>query len=79
MTETTITHSKVSGISDGGDTSLVRPSDWNDGHVIDWAEVGDLAAVFPASAVGSVSEVPRADHVHQDSAAGRIFAFNTFR
>lgn len=26
-------HSKVSGKSDGGDTSLVRPSDWNAPHV----------------------------------------------
>src|SRR5512143_384172 len=28
-----LTHAKVSGISDGGDTSLVRPSDWNAAHV----------------------------------------------
>jgi hypothetical protein len=27
-----ITHSFVSAISDGGDTSLVRPSDWNAAH-----------------------------------------------
>jgi hypothetical protein len=27
-----ITHSKVSGIADGGDTDLVRPSDWNADH-----------------------------------------------
>jgi hypothetical protein len=29
-----ITHSKVSAIADGADTSLVRPSDWNDDHVV---------------------------------------------
>lgn len=27
-----ITHSKVSAVSDGGDTTLVRPSDWNANH-----------------------------------------------
>lgn len=30
-----ITHAKVSAKSDGGDSSLVLPSDWNAGHVID--------------------------------------------
>jgi len=29
-----ITHSKVSAKSDGGDATLIRPSDWNDEHVI---------------------------------------------
>jgi hypothetical protein len=29
-----ITHSKVSAIADGADTSLVRPSDWNANHVV---------------------------------------------
>jgi len=29
-----ITHSKVSATGDGGDSSLVRPSDWNDDHAI---------------------------------------------
>lgn len=32
---TSITHSFVSAKSDGGDATLVRPSDWNDEHVID--------------------------------------------
>lgn len=27
-----ITHSKVSAVTDGGDTDLVRPVDWNDDH-----------------------------------------------
>ena len=30
-----VTHSKVSTIPDGDDTSLIRPSDWNDDHVLD--------------------------------------------
>ena len=29
-----VTHSKVSTIPDGDDTSLIRPSDWNDDHVL---------------------------------------------
>ena len=29
-----VKHSKVSAVSDGGDTSLVRPSDWNADHTI---------------------------------------------
>ena len=29
-----ITHNKVSGKADKGDTSLVLPSDWNDDHII---------------------------------------------
>ena len=30
----TVTHSKVSTIPDDADTSLIRPSDWNDDHVL---------------------------------------------
>jgi len=30
----TVKHSKVSTIPDGDDTSVVRPSDWNDDHVL---------------------------------------------
>ena len=30
----TVTHSKVSTIPDGDDSSLIRPSDWNDTHVL---------------------------------------------
>jgi len=39
-----ITHSKVSAKSDGGDSSLVLPSDWNDDHVIsaDWFKTLNL-------------------------------------
>lgn len=32
MTAKSITHKFVSGVSDGGDTTLVRPSNWNDDH-----------------------------------------------
>ena len=30
----TVTHNKVSLIPDGDDASLIRPSDWNDDHVL---------------------------------------------
>jgi len=36
-----VTHSKVSTIPDGDDSSLIRPSDWNDDHVI--AGLGTMA------------------------------------
>lgn len=35
----TITHSFVSAKSDGGDATLVKPSDWNAGHVGEHSEV----------------------------------------
>lgn len=28
-----VTHAKVSGVADGGDTNLIRPSDWNANHL----------------------------------------------
>jgi len=37
----TVTHSKVSTIPDGDDSSLIRPSDWNDDHVL--AGLGTMA------------------------------------
>lgn len=40
-----ITHAKVSGVSDSGDSTLVQPSDWNDNHDIDLSDyTGDLQA-----------------------------------
>ena len=35
MVDHVIKHTKVSTIPDGPDTDLIRPSDWNDDHVID--------------------------------------------
>jgi hypothetical protein len=37
-----ITHAKVSAKSDGGDATLVLPSDWNDDHVITGSYFGGL-------------------------------------
>lgn len=42
----TVTHSFVSAVSDGGDTSLVRPSDWNDEHVLVGFGVGLVDAAY---------------------------------
>ena len=39
-----VTHSKVSGIADGGDTSLVQPSDWNAAHTVSLT-ASDVGAV----------------------------------
>ena len=49
-----VRHSKVSSKSDGADSTLVRPSDWNADHSVD---IGDLvivssAADFPAAVAG---------------------------
>lgn len=40
-----ITHAKVSAVSDGGNADLVQPSDWNDDHTIDLSDyAGALTA-----------------------------------
>ena len=45
-----ITHAKTSSVTDGADTSLVQPSDWNDDHVVPEAGSGD----FRSNAAGKV-------------------------
>jgi hypothetical protein len=45
-----ITHTKVSGAADSGDTTLVRPSDWNAGHVIELDYVAYTAPVAASAA-----------------------------
>lgn len=52
-----ITHSKVSAKSDGGDTSLVRPSDWNAGHTI--ADITANATTLDTGVTVSGSARPR--------------------
>ncbi len=49
----TITHSKVSAIADDADTSLVRPSDWNDDHVIDGPLGGFAVAKLGTTTIGA--------------------------
>lgn len=53
-----ITHAKVSGIADGGDTSLIRPSDWNADHVGGAAGgsyvIGDWSTATAVAPTGTV-------------------------
>ena len=54
-----ITHAKVSAIPDGGDATQVRPSDWNDRHVlVDIASAADLAALTAHVGGGGTTPVP---------------------
>lgn len=46
---TDITHAFVSSKSDGGDTTLVRPSDWNEGHVVGAYDAADYPLFLAAS------------------------------
>lgn len=39
-----ITHSKVSAIPDGADATLIRPSDWNDEHVVSGLTTDEFAS-----------------------------------
>lgn len=52
-----ITHAKVSALPDGGDTSLVRPSDWNADHVF----VGDLSPANAGVPPGTLATTPNLD------------------
>lgn len=64
----TVTHAKVSAKADGGDATLVRPSDWNADHVIE----GALPAGFVgAKAVRTTTLSPTADNTF------RIVGFDT--
>jgi hypothetical protein len=58
-----ITHSFVSAKSDGGDATLVRPSDWNDDHVSDIYEAvaGSGPIVIPDFR-GSRLRIPSSPH-----------------
>jgi hypothetical protein len=49
----TIKHSKVSSVPDGGDTSLVRPSDWNADHDV----TGSLGVTVSDTHGHSISDV----------------------
>lgn len=40
-----VTHTKVSGLADGADSSLVLPSDWNAAHTLSGTGTGVLAAL----------------------------------
>ena len=60
-----IGHSKTSAIPDGADTSLIRPSDWNAGHII--AGLGGAAELNVGTGSGDVAA---GDHLHTGVYAG---------
>lgn len=85
MTTSGVSHSKVSAASDGGDSSLVRPSDWNDDHVISYVKpvgltgataasryVGATASGAPASGTFAVGDfvIDQTGKVHICTSAG---------
>lgn len=49
-----ITHSKVSAKSDGGDATLIRPTDWNEEHVISGLSVGFIGATANRNATQAI-------------------------
>ena len=49
-----ITHAKVSALSDGSDSTLVRPSDWNAAHV-GGSRVVDLGVILASACTGGNS------------------------
>ena len=66
-----ITHAKVSAISDGGDSSLVQPSDWNADHVIpsgswtptiEFTSLGDLSVSYTTNS-GAYTRIGDLVHV----------------
>ena len=64
-----VTHSKVSAVADGADTSLVRPSDWNDDHVVA-LDAGDIPTHSHAGAditSGTVADARIASTIARDS------------
>jgi hypothetical protein len=71
-----VTHTKVSAKSDGADTSLILPSDWNAQHTVDWGEDADIttSAVGDAAAAGATGEVADAGHRHGREAFGTTTA-----
>src|SRR6185437_14624248 len=60
-----VTHTFVSGVADGADTTLVRPSNWNAAHTIAWSTAsldftnGDTLKRFTVSdaAAGTSSHI----------------------
>lgn len=54
-----VTHSKVSGAGDSGDSALVQPSDWNANHVL--VGLGNSAGLDVGIEAGTVAA---GDHTH---------------
>jgi len=51
-----VTHTKVSGVSDGADATLIRPSDWNAGHTL--ADVIALSDLQSGQLINEIQNFP---------------------
>lgn len=62
----TVVHAFTNPKSDGPDTSVIRPSDWNAAHTVDFGEAGDIStqAFGDAAAAGTTTEIADAGHKH---------------
>lgn len=69
---TAVTHTFVNPKSDGPDTTVVRPSDWNADHTVNWGEDADITtqAFGDAASAGTTGEVADAGHKHGMPALG---------
>src|SRR3990167_5605560 len=79
-----ITHTKVSAITDGSDTDLVRPSDWNADHTIadksiSYTKLADGTdgnlITWDASGVAALVATGTATHVLTSNGAGAAPTF----
>ncbi len=59
-----VKHAFTSAKADGADTTLVRPSNWNADHTVDYATTTEVADVAAAEAAGTSALIARGDHVH---------------
>lgn len=80
-----ITHSKVSSIPDGADTSLVRPSDWNADHTLGNQSANTvLAGPSSGSAAGpdfralTLDDMPNGLFTFSGASLGTVAADNTW-
>lgn len=62
----TVVHAKTSALPDGSDSSQIQATDWNDDHVVDFGEAGDIStqAFGDAAAAGTTGEIADAGHKH---------------
>ena len=69
---TAVTHAKVSAKSDGPDSTVIQPSDWNADHTVNWGEDADIStqAFGDAASAGATGEVADAGHKHGFPALG---------
>lgn len=72
-----IAHSKTSLIADGADTSLIRPSDWNEGHIV--SGLGGAAELNVGTTPGTVAAGDDARFLTVGTGAGTVTAGDDFR